>query len=45
LIASHSALGRVGEPDEVAHTIASLRIADGGWINAETIEVTGGYFI
>jgi NAD(P)-dependent dehydrogenase (short-subunit alcohol dehydrogenase family) len=45
LIASHSALGRVGESDEVAHTIASLRTADRGWINAETIEVTSGYII
>lgn len=45
LLASQTALGRVGEPEEVAGAIASLLTADGGWINAQTIEVSGGYII
>ncbi|WP_342051439.1 MULTISPECIES: SDR family NAD(P)-dependent oxidoreductase [unclassified Cupriavidus] len=45
LLASQTALGRVGEPDEVARVIANLLSADGGWINAQSIEVAGGYNI
>jgi len=45
LLASQTALGRVGEPEEVARVIASLLSPDGGWINAQTIEVAGGYNI
>jgi NAD(P)-dependent dehydrogenase (short-subunit alcohol dehydrogenase family) len=45
MLASQTALGRIGEPDEVARVIASLLGADGGWINAQNIEVTGGYAI
>lgn len=45
LLASQTALGRVGEAAEVARVIASLLTADGGWINAQTIEVAGGYAI
>lgn len=45
LLAGQTALGRVGEPEEVARVIASLLTADGGWINAQSIEVAGGYII
>ena len=45
LLAGQTALGRIGEPDEVARVIAGLLSADCGWINAQTIEVTGGYNI
>lgn len=45
LLASQTALGRVGESEEVARVIASLLSPDGGWINAQTIEVAGGYNI
>lgn len=45
LLASQTALGRVGEPEDVARVIASLLSPDGGWINAQTIEVAGGYNI
>ncbi|RAU43864.1 MULTISPECIES: SDR family oxidoreductase [unclassified Pseudomonas] len=45
LLASQTALGRVGEPQEVARVIASLLTLDGGWINAQNIEVSGGYII
>lgn len=45
LLASQTALGRVGEPQDVARVIAMLLSEEGGWINAQTIEVAGGYFI
>jgi NAD(P)-dependent dehydrogenase (short-subunit alcohol dehydrogenase family) len=45
LLASQTALGRVGEPDDVGRVIATLLSADSGWINAQTVEVAGGYFI
>ncbi|TFW27929.1 SDR family NAD(P)-dependent oxidoreductase [Duganella callida] len=44
-LAAHTALGRVGEPDDVARVIATLLTEDGGWINAQTIETAGGYQI
>lgn len=44
-LAAQTALGRVGEPDEVGTMIASLLSADNRWINAQTIEVAGGYVI
>lgn len=45
LLASQTALGRVGEPQDVARVIAMLLSEEGSWINAQTIEVAGGYFI
>ncbi len=45
LLAGQTALGRVGEPDDVAQVIAMLLSDQGRWINAQTIEVAGGYII
>jgi NAD(P)-dependent dehydrogenase (short-subunit alcohol dehydrogenase family) len=45
LLASQTALGRVGEADDVGRTIASLLSDDNRWINAQSIEVAGGYII
>jgi NAD(P)-dependent dehydrogenase (short-subunit alcohol dehydrogenase family) len=45
LLASQTALGRVGEPEEVARVIAMLLSADAAWINAQSIEVAGGYVV
>jgi len=45
LLASQTALGRVGEPQDVARVIAMLLSEEGSWINAQTIEVAGGYII
>jgi NAD(P)-dependent dehydrogenase (short-subunit alcohol dehydrogenase family) len=45
LLAGQTALGRVGEPDDVGRVIASLLSDDTGWINAQSIEVSGGYII
>ncbi|MNF03676.1 short chain dehydrogenase [compost metagenome] len=44
-IASGTALGRVGVPDDVGGAIAAL-LADGTrWINGQRIEVAGGIFL
>jgi NAD(P)-dependent dehydrogenase (short-subunit alcohol dehydrogenase family) len=45
MLATQTALGRVGEPEDVARVIAMLLSEEGAWINAQTIEVTGGYNI
>ncbi|MFD3228854.1 SDR family NAD(P)-dependent oxidoreductase [Rahnella aceris] len=45
LLASQTALGRVGEPDDVGKAIASLVSDENGWVNAQSIEVAGGYHI
>jgi NAD(P)-dependent dehydrogenase (short-subunit alcohol dehydrogenase family) len=44
-LAAQTALGRVGEPDDVAGVIMGLFSGDNRWINAQTIEVTGGFAI
>lgn len=45
LLANQTALGRVGEPDDVGCLIAGLLSDDHRWINAQNIEVSGGYVI
>lgn len=45
LLAAQTALGRVGEPADVARVIAMLMSEAGSWINGQTIEVAGGYII
>lgn len=45
LLASQTALGRVGEPQDVGSVIAMLLSEEGRWINAQNIEVAGGYII
>lgn len=45
LLASQTALGRVGEPDDVGRVIATLLSEDSAWINGQSIEVSGGYII
>jgi NAD(P)-dependent dehydrogenase (short-subunit alcohol dehydrogenase family) len=44
-IASQTALGRVGLPDDIGGAIASLLSEESRWINAQRIEVSGGQFI
>jgi len=41
-IAGYTALGRVGEPDDIGPMIASLLADDNRWINGQRIEVSGG---
>jgi NAD(P)-dependent dehydrogenase (short-subunit alcohol dehydrogenase family) len=45
MLAAQTALGRVGEPEDVARVIAMLLSEEGAWINAQTLEVAGGYNI
>jgi NAD(P)-dependent dehydrogenase (short-subunit alcohol dehydrogenase family) len=45
LLAGQTALGRVGEPDDVGRVVAGLLSGDSGGINAQTIEVAGGYVV
>ncbi len=44
-LASITALGRVGLPDDIGGAIASLLSADNQWVNAQRIEVSGGQSI
>ncbi|PTW51820.1 SDR family NAD(P)-dependent oxidoreductase [Rhodovulum kholense] len=41
-LASRTALGRVGGPEDVGPVISSLLTDDFGWVNGQRIEVTGG---
>lgn len=45
MLADQTALNRIGEPDDVSRVVLSLLCGDGGWINAQNIEVGGGYNI
>lgn len=45
MLAAQTALGRVGEPEEVARVIATLLTEDTQWVNAQSIEVSGGYTV
>ncbi|GGA45004.1 SDR family NAD(P)-dependent oxidoreductase [Dyella nitratireducens] len=44
-VASQTALGRVGLPDDIGGVVAMLLSKDSGWINAQRIEASGGMFV
>ena len=44
-IAASTALGRVGQPDDIGGMIASLLAPANRWVNAQRIEASGGMFI
>ncbi|MFM4917352.1 SDR family NAD(P)-dependent oxidoreductase [Aeromonas dhakensis] len=44
-IASQTALGRVGQPEDIGGVIAALLSPDSRWINAQRIEASGGMFL
>jgi NAD(P)-dependent dehydrogenase (short-subunit alcohol dehydrogenase family) len=44
-IASQTALGRVGVPDDIGGAIAALLADENRWVNAQRIEVSGGQSI
>jgi NAD(P)-dependent dehydrogenase (short-subunit alcohol dehydrogenase family) len=44
-VASQTALGRVGMPDDIGNAIAALLSDDMGWANAQRVEVSGGMFL
>ena len=45
VIASNTALGRVGLPDDIGSVVAFLCTDDAKWVNAQRIEVSGGQMI
>lgn len=44
-IASQTALGRVGKPDDIGGAIAALLSDESGWFNSQRVEASGGYFV
>jgi NAD(P)-dependent dehydrogenase (short-subunit alcohol dehydrogenase family) len=42
-IVERTALGRLGEPDDIGKVIAALLSDECGWITGENIEVSGGF--
>ncbi len=44
-IASQTALGRVGQAEDIGGAIAALLSPGSGWINAQRIEASGGMFV
>lgn len=44
-IASQTALGRVGLPEDIGGIIAALLSEDSHWVNAQRIEASGGMFL
>ena len=44
-VASQTALGRVGLPDDIGGVVAALLAPQTGWINAQRIEASGGMFL
>jgi len=45
LIASGTSLGRVGLPDDIGSVVSFLCSEDAKWVNAQRIEVSGGFHI
>ncbi|WP_250002197.1 SDR family NAD(P)-dependent oxidoreductase [Actinoplanes sp. M2I2] len=43
MLAAQTALGRLGEPDDVGAAIASLLSDESRWITAQNVEVSGGF--
>lgn len=44
-VASQTALGRVGLPDDIGNAVAQLLSDESGWINGQRIEASGGMFL
>ncbi|UXH78022.1 SDR family NAD(P)-dependent oxidoreductase [Roseateles amylovorans] len=44
-VASQTALGRTGQPDDIGRVVAALLSQDSGWITAQRIEASGGMFV
>ncbi|WP_427161246.1 SDR family NAD(P)-dependent oxidoreductase [Aliinostoc sp. HNIBRCY26] len=44
-VASQTALGRVGLPDDIGGAIAALLSEENRWVNGQRIEVSGGMFL
>ena len=44
-VASQTALGRTGLPDDIGNAVVALLSDDMGWANAQRVEVSGGMFL
>jgi len=44
-IASNTALGRVGLPDDIGGAVAALLSDGNGWVNGQRVEVSGGVYL
>lgn len=44
-VASVTALGRAGLPDDIGRVVASLLSEDSAWVNAQRVEASGGMFV
>ena len=44
-LASQTALGRVGVPDDIGGVVAFLCSEEGRWVNAQRLEASGGMFL
>jgi NAD(P)-dependent dehydrogenase (short-subunit alcohol dehydrogenase family) len=44
-VAMQTALGRVGQPEDIGGVVAALFSPHSGWINAQRIEASGGMFL
>jgi len=44
-VASQTALGRVGQPDDIGGVVAFLCSEEGRWVNAQRLEASGGMFV
>jgi NAD(P)-dependent dehydrogenase (short-subunit alcohol dehydrogenase family) len=42
-IAAQTALGRIGEAEDLGRVVAFLLSEDAGWVTAQTLEASGGY--
>ncbi len=45
LLSSQTALGRVGQADDIGHVVANFLVGETQWITAQRIEVSGGCFL
>jgi len=45
MIASQTALGRVGVPDDIGGVVAFLCSEGALWVNGQRLEVSGGIFL
>ena len=44
-VAAQTALGRVGQPDDIGSVVAALLAPETAWVNGQRIEVTGGFML
>lgn len=45
MLATQTALGRVGQPDDIGGVVAFLCSEEGRWVNAQRLEASGGMFL